>query len=226
MEDKSRQEFPPKQPAAIQRPVNENVHTQQVPAEERINVHDHHLGYFNTVSGRSINFNNPQLDQIDTKDIAHALSNVCRFGGHCPEFYSVAQHSLMVWWLADTALKLPALLHDTPEAYINDMIKPLKTIVGKPYLDIEQKFESLIYTKFGLTMGFTGVKPFDKLALEIEAAYFWPGADPEKADAFPNVMRHIAGILDLEIPPGEPCWGPTTAKHAFLKALNSLTPEI
>jgi hypothetical protein len=51
--------------------------------------------YLLTVSGRWVNPFDPDPDQLDAGDIARALANLCRFGGHCRPFYSVAQHSVM-----------------------------------------------------------------------------------------------------------------------------------
>src|SRR5881392_3435793 len=52
--------------------------------------------YLQTVSGRFVNPFDPDPEQLDIGDIARALANVCRFGGHCRSFYSVAQHSVIV----------------------------------------------------------------------------------------------------------------------------------
>jgi len=55
-------------------------------------------------------------DDISIKDIAHSLSNTCRFSGHCKTFYSVAEHCVRLSVLAPERLKIYALLHDAPEA--------------------------------------------------------------------------------------------------------------
>jgi uncharacterized protein len=66
-----------------------------------------------TYTGLYINVFNPKPEMIEIEDIAHALSFQCRFGGHLPKFYSVAQHSLNCSYLVkEPALKLTALLHD------------------------------------------------------------------------------------------------------------------
>lgn len=73
--------------------------------------------------------------EIDLDDIAHALSNICRFNGHCKQFYSVATHSLQVFaeirslippeeMHEKTNLLLGALLHDAAEAYLCDLPRP------------------------------------------------------------------------------------------------------
>jgi hypothetical protein len=65
-------------------------------------------------------------DDIDIRDIAHALSMKCRYTGHCKKHYSVGQHSVL---MARWPLPGPAawrLLHDTSEAYLPDIASPIK----------------------------------------------------------------------------------------------------
>jgi len=134
-----------------------------------LSIHHSHLGQFNAASGKLIDFRHPAPEQIDIADIAHALSNICRFGGHSCHFYSVSQHSVLVAALAPPHLRREALMHDAAEAYLGDVIKPLKNILGTAYTDIEDRFEMVICDKFGLDPEkMKEVKPYDMQAVEIE----------------------------------------------------------
>jgi 5'-deoxynucleotidase YfbR-like HD superfamily hydrolase len=69
-------------------------------------------------------------------DIVHSLSLINRFNGAAKFPYSVAQHSLYVAGLLPPELKLHGLLHDAPEAYVGDMVSPLKKIMTE-YKEVE-----------------------------------------------------------------------------------------
>lgn len=119
-------------------------------------------GHIMTYTGRMIDpLDLNELD-VDIRDIAHALSNTCRFGGHSRRFYSVAEHSILVTlWLMDQ--KQPAsgclwgLLHDAAEAYLGDVPSPYKSKalfrVGnfhETYKEVENRTMSTIASAFGL----------------------------------------------------------------------------
>ncbi len=95
---------------------------------------------------------NPDPDKICIRDIAHALSLMTRANGHFREFYSVAQHSIACYYEAkakgyEKRLRLACLLHDSSEAYIADITRPVKHYL-KEYLTIEQNLQDCIYKKF------------------------------------------------------------------------------
>lgn len=112
--------------------------------------------FIQSYSGRSITFLDPKEDQIDVEDIAHALSLLCRFGGHCREFYSVAEHSVRCSVAAfdkglSDRLQFEALLHDASEAYLVDMPRPIKQQL-QGYRDIEGRLDTVIRGRFGLPL--------------------------------------------------------------------------
>jgi hypothetical protein len=96
----------------------------------------------------------PQADEVKLEDIAHALSQMCRANGHFKTFYSVGQHSINCAQEAkarmlSSRIQLACLLHDASEAYISDMIRPVKYYLDE-YRKIEQNLQQVIYSKFKL----------------------------------------------------------------------------
>lgn len=79
-----------------------------------------------TRSGLKFDLASPTADMVDPADIAHSLSMQCRFNGHTNRYYSVAQHCYLVADLVPAEDQLAALLHDATEAYVGDMVRPLK----------------------------------------------------------------------------------------------------
>ena len=158
-----------------------------------------------TASGIYIDVFDPKEEEITIEDIAHALSNQCRFSGHLPRFYSVAQHSVLCSKLAEGTNKLAALLHDASEAYLLDIPSPIKPHLSN-YKKIEDNLMKFISKKFGFTFPLNKhVKAVDRRMLEIE----W---------------HHI--MLDRKHVPDDEdvleCWTPEEAKEKFLEAFNEL----
>ena len=120
--------------------------------------------WIETFTGKKFRLSKPVFD---IKDIAHALSLQCRYTGHCNQFYSVAQHSILVSELAKN--RLEGLMHDAPEAYIMDMSAPVKS-----YFPEFKACENYIYehmaAEYGLPTSISeDTKNADWLALFIEA---------------------------------------------------------
>ena len=103
-----------------------------------------------TFSGIAFDLLNPQPEMILLKDIIHSLSLINRFNGAAKFPYSVAQHSLYVAGLLPDELKLHGLLHDAPEAYVGDMVSPLKKIMTE-YKEVEANIARVVANVFGLS---------------------------------------------------------------------------
>lgn len=91
----------------------------------------------------------PRPDEVRLEDIAHHLSQICRYTGACREFYSVAEHAVHVSFLVPAELALHALHHDDAEYVCNDLARPVKYSV-EGYKQIEQLNEAAIAEALGL----------------------------------------------------------------------------
>lgn len=98
-------------------------------------------------SGRYFDFLEPRA--LTLGEVAHALGNLSRFTGHCREFYSVAQHSVLVSYIVPPELALWGLMHDAVEAVVGDMSSPLKRLFPE-YKALEKRCEAVILAGFGL----------------------------------------------------------------------------
>ena len=105
-------------------------------------------------SGTYLDLSNPQPDQFTLLDIGAGLSKICRFGGQIQRFYSVAEHSYHCFNIArgdglSLDVQLAVLFHDATEAFIGDVVKPLKLMLPQ-YSEVEARIERVIAEKFGI----------------------------------------------------------------------------
>ena len=133
--------------------------------------------WIQTYTGLAFDLVEPSPGSVDVEDIAHALSLLCRYTGHCAWFYSVAQHSILVSEIvAATApeLALAALLHDAEEAYVGDWSSPLKAVIrdsASYALTPERAAQAAVEQRFGLTLSLADrgtIKAADLIALVTE----------------------------------------------------------
>jgi 5'-deoxynucleotidase YfbR-like HD superfamily hydrolase len=107
--------------------------------------------WIQTYSGRQFWPLDPRLEDVDIIDIAHSLSNMCRFAGHVKKFYSVAEHCVRVSYVCDPQFALWGLLHDASEAYLVDLPRPIKHSGAlDAYKAFEKDVQDVICERFGL----------------------------------------------------------------------------
>jgi uncharacterized protein len=147
-------------------------------------------------SGATFDFLDPSDSGFTIEDIAHGLSNVCRFAGQCRGFCSVAEHSVFVSQMAD-GFEYQALMHDAAEAFVGDLTRPLKQLLPK-YRQIEAEIERIVFARFGVPTPFPKeVKQADLRVLAAEQAQLLPsGADEwtraARVDIAPIVVKNLS----------------------------------
>ena len=148
------------------------------------------------LSGRRLEILNPSPLDIEIEDIAHGLSFLARWNGQTVGDYpfSVAQHSLLVENIfsrqfpkMDSHSKLFALLHDSAEYVISDMISPLKAHLGITYEALDEKLTTAICVRFNIpTIKIKTIKRqvkiADKMAAWLEAIQL-AGFSKQEADS-------------------------------------------
>lgn len=176
--------------------------------------------WIQTYTGRRFYPFESNYEDVYIEDIAHALSLVCRFGGHCKHHYSVAQHSVLV--SEHCKYRMHGLLHDAEEAYIADVCRPVKRslrALGITALDdAASKIMMAVSRRFELEWSVEikeDVKTADNVLLATEARDLMlpmlDGGMWTSADVFPT--------LDQKIVPVDP----TTAERMFLHRYRELT---
>jgi 5'-deoxynucleotidase YfbR-like HD superfamily hydrolase len=191
--------------------------------------------WFQTFTGKLVDAENPTPEMVDIEDIAHALSMTCRFGGHCHEFYSVAEHSFLVLQYGGlppalafasstdpnvACARLALLLHDAAEAYIQDIITPVKCLL-KDIEPLERKWLEAIEQKFDLQnrLSLPGqyIKDADLMVLCQEVTTLFSPVLPEWWVKFgtPSKAYFFAGGIIQ-------CWSPAEARRRFLHAFQEL----
>lgn len=172
-----------------------------------------------TFTGGRLDLPMPQRGQVNILDIAHALSLQCRFNGHCREFYSVAQHSVLVQrYLAMEGyvprIQMMGLLHDAAEAYVGDMVRPVKSVFpnfkqveGMVQDAIEAQLIGPVPPDFNLHFVRFHVKQADEVALATGGRDWTLTEEPE------------AGLFDG-------CWPCDVARKRYLGTYYRLAREI
>lgn len=181
------------------------------PPERRLTVDSERKGdWMQTWTGVRFYPLDPRPEDIRIEDIAHALARVCRFGGHVREFYSVAQHSLLVSEAVPRELALDGLLHDATEAYLGDVVKPLKVNLPE-YVAVERRLEAMIADKYGLVHP----QPSKVHDADLRALF------AERRDLFDI---HVDwGWRMQPLPVVIRPWAPAVAEREFLAAFERLT---
>lgn len=160
------------------------------------------MSMMNTYTGRQFDPLQMTPDNVCLEDIAHALSYLCRGGGQTLFFYSVAQHSVncarearMRGW--PDRMVLACLLHDASEAYLSDIIRPVKPYLTN-YLELEDRIMKVIWKKFHLEdlteEEHAMWKQIDNEILAAELPHLFPGEKTHPASAalqsVPDLTEH------------------------------------
>lgn len=162
-----------------------------------------------TFSGRQFWPLDPDPAAIDIIDIAHALSNACRYAGHVLRFYSVAEHSVHVAMHVSKANAKWALLHDASEAYLVDVPRPVKPFLPG-YYAAESLVMAAVCRRFGLPETMPAeVKDIDDRIL----------MDEREQLMAPGVQWNLRGPAVGVVCEG---WSPTEAEQAFLATFDDL----
>ncbi|GAB9224901.1 hypothetical protein BDS110ZK18_67100 [Bradyrhizobium diazoefficiens] len=154
-------------------------------------------GWIQTYTGRKFWPLDPRPEDVHIEDIAHALAMQCRFGGHCLRFYSNAEHSVLVSrFSGDDALA--GLLHDGSEAYLLDMLSPIKQFMPD-YKAAEKRCQAAVYRAFGLPeVTPPAVKLADRRVLRTERMQVMADTgEPWVVDSEQPLDTEIVGLAPL-----------------------------
>lgn len=168
----------------------------------------------------------PRPDDFNLLDIAHSLSMQCRYNGHVTNFYSVAEHSVLVSQVIEQetenrGLALWGLLHDASETYIGDMVRPLKLSLSE-FSMIENKILWAMGEAFNLQLaGQVGSETACPIPEEVAAVDTRILVDEKNTLMAATLHRwDVQGIM----PTGAviQMWSPENAEKAFIQRFEEL----
>lgn len=164
-----------------------------------------HRAWQRMLSGRRLDLLDPSPLDIEIEDIAHGLARVARWNGQTKgdQAFSVAQHCLLVERFVHelrpkcgVPLRLAALLHDSAEYVIGDLISPFKAAIGLDYKAFENRLLSAIHLRFGLQAEIAAddtalIKRADRLSAFFEATQL-AGFSRQEAGSFFGTPRFVS----------------------------------
>lgn len=172
--------------------------------------------WMQTYTGRKFWPLDPRADEICIEDIAHGLSMQCRYAGHCLQFYSVAEHSVLLSRALPDELKLWGLLHDAAEAYVLDVIRPLKPALSG-YREIEDRVMVEVCQRFGLNyLGSPSSMP--SMVKEADNRIL---VDEKQQNMAPGLVWGTDSLAPLGVE--LQFWTPGRAEYQFLAEFSRLT---
>lgn len=170
--------------------------------------------WIQTFTGKKFWPLDPRAEDLDIRDIAHALSLVNRFNGHTRWPMSVAQHSLLVTCLVDESYQMTALLHDASEAYLGGLTAPVKRFMPE-YRAAEDRLMGVVAKRYGILWPLPEeVKKFDLAALMTEARDLLPGGPVDWA-CHAEPSKGMVNPIHAEV-----------AEDRFLKRFEQLSGEV
>lgn len=186
--------------------MNRDVH-KNLPIDE-----DGAAGWIETNTHNTFFYKRRNPENISIYDIAHGLAHLCRYSGQCNYFYSVAQHSCIIFDHAPTWMKMEGLMHDGAEAYISDIPRPVKTIVPEIKM-LEEEIQTQIAERFRLRYPIPSqVKILDSKLMLREAQLL-----------FDNGVRWtVDGLEPLNVDI-KSFWSPQRSKREFLFRFEFMT---
>lgn len=170
--------------------------------------------WIQTFTGKQFWPTNPRIIDIDIRDIAHALSMMCRYNGHCQRFYSVAEHCVHVSDHCLPEYRLWGLLHDASEAYLCDIPRPIKPALTN-YLQLEAQLMDAVIQRFGLEP----TLPMPPSVKDIDTRILFDERDQNMLKPPKDWTDEGSKRLGVKI--GN--WPPHVAETMFLRAFYDLT---
>lgn len=175
--------------------------------------------FIETYSGRTFRPLTPVRAGIVVGDIAHALSNQCRYSGHTRWFYSVGEHSVRVSELLGScgyskSVQLWGLLHDASEAYLVDLPTPLKSdlTLGPVYKRAEKRLMRSVCKRFKLQISAPpAVHTADAVLLATEVRDLMHGDRP-----------YWKKLTERPLPERIRPWSAAVAEYEFLRRFYAL----
>lgn len=128
-------------------------------------------------SGFTFDLEAPCADGMPITDVARSLAYQPRWAGATREFYSVAEHSVMVSRLVPPAFALDGLCHDLDESISGDIASCVKVLIGRDYLkDRLGPIKQALAKRFGFRLDGVEVKRADLVCMATELRDLLPPA--------------------------------------------------
>lgn len=204
--------------------------------------HDVNRDYILTRSGIRFYPLEPRAEDIVIGDVAFALSNICRYGGHV-DFLSVAEHSILVseavqqvaqGWPRKSALRatLFGLLHDAAEAYPpGDILGPMKKLPAfASVVAVQERIENCCEQAFGLDelsdQERTVVRAADKWMLCREVRWLKRPCHVEELERLAELKSYLVAEYGFTESTDAPPLHPGAARTAFLLRYEAITKAL